>query len=321
MNEIDWSSTRVTVTGGAGFLGRVVCDRLRTLGAESVDIPRRTEYDLTHESDVERMYKAFAPDLVIHLAAEVGGIGANRDHPGRFFYANTAMGLHLIEHARRRDIRKFVQVGTVCSYPKHTDVPFREEELFNGYPEATNAPYGVAKRSLAVMLDAYRREYDLASAYLLPANLYGPHDNFDPQTSHVIPALIRKCCAAVDAGARSISCWGTGSASREFLYVDDAADAVVRAAAVIDEPSPINLGTGREVTIRELVELVAEYSGYSGQIDWDVAMPDGQPRRCLGIDRAREQLGWTATTDLMEGLRRTIAWYREQTSLREVRFD
>ena len=320
MSDIDWKSSRVTVTGGAGFLGRHVCDRLRTLGARSVDVPRRGDFDLTTEADVERMYESFAPDVVIHLAAEVGGIGANRQHPGRFYYANAAMGLHLIEHARRRGLRKFVQTGTVCGYPKHTQVPFNEADLFNGYPEETNAPYGVAKRSLAAMLDAYRREYGLASAYVLPANLYGPHDNFDLDTSHVIPALIRKCCDAADNNAASITCWGTGRASREFLFVDDAADAIVIAAALLDDPTPINLGTGREVTILELVETIAELSGFTGEIIWDSTMPDGQPRRCLDIGRARDLLRWSAAVDLADGLKRTIDWYRTQTELREVRY-
>ena len=320
MSDIDWKSCRVTVTGGAGFLGRHVCERLRAAGARSVDVPRRADFDLTNEADVERMYESLMPDVVIHLAAEVGGIGANREHPGRFYYANAAMGLHLIEHARRRGLRKFVQAGTVCGYPKHTEVPFKEADLFTGYPEETNAPYGVAKRAIAVMLDAYRREYGLASAYLLPTNLYGPHDNFDLETSHVTPALIRKCCDAADQNAGSITCWGTGRASREFLFVDDAADAIVKAAATLDEPTPINLGTGRDVTIRELAETIAELSGFTGEIVWDVTMPDGQPRRCLDVTLAHEQLGWSAAVELADGLRRTIDWYRTQTELREVRF-
>lgn len=312
---------RFTVTGGAGFLGKKVCESLRAAGAEHIDVPRSEEFDLTVEANVERMYAAFTPDVVIHLAAEVGGIGANRDHPGRFFYANAAMGLNLIEHARRNGVQRFVQIGTVCGYPKHTEVPFSEHDLFKGYPEETNAPYGVAKRSLAVMLDAYHREYGLAGAFLLPANLYGPDDNFDRHTSHVIPALIRKCCDAVDSNADSIVCWGTGRASREFLYVDDAAEAVARSAMMIDDPSPINLGTGNEVTIRELVETIAELSGFMGRIDWDATQPDGQPRRCLDIERAKARLGWSAKIGLAEGLERTIAWYRGHPPLREIRFD
>lgn len=318
MKTTDLSSLRITVTGGAGFLGRVVCEKLRGRGCRQIDVPRRAGYDLTREADVRRMYEDFRPDVVIHLAAEVGGIGANRDHPGRFFFANMAMGLHLIEEARRRGLRKFVQVGTVCAYPRLAPVPFREEDLWDGYPEETNAPYGVAKKSLGVMLDGYKREYGLGSAFLVPVNLYGPDDNFHPHTSHVIPALIRKCLGAQQRGEDRIVCWGTGSASREFLYVDDAAEAVVAAAEKIDEPQPINLGTGREVTIRRLVELIARLCEYEGNIAWDVDKPDGQPRRCLDVSRAAEMLGWRAATSLEEGLDRTIQWYRHQDRVREV---
>lgn len=305
---------RICVTGGAGFLGRPVLAALRQRGGadERLFVPRRRDYDLTREADVARLYDDARPDVVIHLAAEVGGIGANREHPGRFFFANMAMGLHLIEEARRRSIQKFVHTGTVCAYPKFAPVPFREDDLWNGYPEETNAPYGVAKKALFVMLDGYRREYGLASAVAVPVNLYGPHDNFDPQTSHVIPALIRKVQEARDAGSQSITCWGTGSASREFLYVDDAAEGIVRCAEAVDEPDPINLGTGREITIRALVELIADLMGYTGRIEWDASKPDGQPRRCLDTSRAEATLDWRARMELEEGLRRTIAWWAEE---------
>jgi GDP-L-fucose synthase len=317
---LDWTRLRVTVTGGAGFLGQVVCRKLAERGCTQIAVPRREDYDLTQESHVVRMYDDFKPDVVIHLAAEVGGIGANRDHPGRFFFANMAMGMHLIEHGRQREIKKFVQAGTVCAYPKHTPVPFREQELWNGYPEETNAPYGVAKKALFVMLDGYKREHGLNSTVLVPVNLYGPGDNFDLHTSHVIPALIRKCCDAVDLQNETITCWGTGSASREFLYVDDAAEGILAAAEQMDEPTPINLGTGSEIKIKQLVKLIAELAGFNGRIEWDATKPDGQPRRCLDIQRAEELLGWRAEVDLREGLKRTIEWYRAQDTVREVQY-
>jgi len=312
---IDWSGARVCVTGGAGFLGRVVVRKLRERGCKRIHIPRSAEFDLTTDRGVERMYSVFRPDVVLHLAAEVGGIGANRDNPGRFFYANMAMGLHLIEYARRLDIQKFVQVGTVCAYPKFTPVPFREEDLWNGFPEETNAPYGVAKKSLFTMLDAYRQQYDLRSAVAVPVNLYGPGDNFDPASSHVIPALIRKAVEAVDRGREELVCWGTGSASREFLYVDDAAEGILRVAEEMDDPVPINLGTGSEISIKDLTGLIAELTGFQGQIVWDASLPDGQPRRCLDTSRAAELLDWTAATDLRQGLQNTIAWYQSQRTV------
>jgi len=309
-----WAQQRVVVTGGGGFLGHVVCRKLleRGVAAERLLVPRRDGYDLTREADVVRMYADMRPDLVIHLAAEVGGIGANRAQPGRFFFANMAMGLHLIEQARVVGLRKFVHTGTVCAYPKFAPVPFKEEDLWNGYPEETNAPYGVAKKALFVMLDGYRRQYGLDSALVVPVNLYGPRDNFDPQTSHVIPALIRKCVDAQRRGDDVVTCWGTGSASREFLYVDDAAEGIVRAAERVRTPEPINLGTGREITIRALVELIGRLSGFEGRFKWDAAQPDGQPRRCLDTTRAGRILDWEAQTDLEEGLATTIAWWREQ---------
>lgn len=317
---LDWSKQRVTVTGGAGFLGQVVCRKLTERGCQHIDIPRRKDYDLTQQHDVARMYDDFKPDVVIHLAAEVGGIGANRDHPGRFFFANMAMGMHLIEQGRPRKLKKFVQTGTVCAYPKFTPVPFREEELWNGFPEETNAPYGVAKKALFLMLDAYKREYNFDSAVVVPVNLYGPGDNFDLHTSHVIPALIRKCVEAVDRGNNQIICWGTGSASREFLYVDDAAEGILVAAEKMDDPIPINLGTHSEITIKDLVELIARLTGFDGEIVWDATKPDGQPRRCLDVSRADKLLGWKARVGFEEGLHRTIDWFRSQETIREVRY-
>ncbi len=303
---------RIVVTGGAGFLGQAVVRVLRRRGVsdDRIVVPRRKDCDLTVESDVERLYEEARPDIVIHLAAEVGGIGANMAHPGRFFYDNMAMGLHLVEHARRRGLEKFVHTGTVCAYPKHCPVPFREEDLWNGYPEETNAPYGVAKKAIFVMLDGYRREYGLHSAVVVPVNLYGPGDNFDPQSSHVIPALIRKCEEARLAGSPQIVCWGTGKATREFLYVDDAAEGVVRAAEVMEEPTPINLGGGVETPIRELVGRIAKACRFDGRIEWDASMPDGQPRRGLDISRARKLLGWEPQQDFDRGLEATVAWWR-----------
>lgn len=307
-------SKRIVVTGGAGFLGRAVCERLRALGAADVLVPRRAEFDLTDALQVQRMYEHMRPQVVVHLAAEVGGIGANMANPGRFFYANMAMALHLIEAARVHGVEKFVQAGTICAYPKFTPVPFREEDLWNGYPEETNAPYGIAKKAAMVMLDGYRRQYGLKSAYVLPVNLYGPGDNFDLHTSHVIPALIRKCIEAQRAGLDRITCWGTGAASREFLYVDDAADGVVRAAEVMNEPEPLNLGTGSEITIRDLVTLIARLCDFKGEIAWDASKPDGQPRRCLDTQRAAQRLNWRAKVGFQEGLRRTIEWYRSHST-------
>jgi GDP-L-fucose synthase len=311
---MDLGGKRIVVTGGAGFLGTALCRTLRERGvpAEQIIVPRRRDYDLTIESQVERLYADARPDVVIHLAAEVGGIGANMAQPGRFFYANMAMGLHLVEHARRRDIEKFVHTGTVCAYPKHCPIPFREDDLWNGYPEETNAPYGVAKKAVFVMLDGYRRQYGLASAITVPVNLYGPGDNFDPASSHVIPALIRKCEEARLANAEEVVCWGTGAATREFLYVDDAAEGIVRAAETMEEPLPINLGGGVEIAIRDLVTKIAAACGYAGRITWDTAKPDGQPRRGLDITRAKTLLGWTPRQDFDTGLAATVAWWREQ---------
>jgi GDP-L-fucose synthase len=309
----DLAKKRIVVTGGAGFLGQAVLRVLRQRGVadEQIVVPRRREFDLTVESHVERLYETARPDVVLHLAAEVGGIGANMEHPGRFFYANMAMGLHLVEHARRRGLEKFVHTGTVCAYPKHSPIPFREENIWNGYPEETNAPYGVAKKAVFVMLDGYGREYGLKSAVLVPVNLYGPGDNFDPQSSHVIPALVRKCEEARLAGEPQIVCWGTGAATREFLYVDDAAEGIVRAAEVMDEPVPINLGGGDEIPIRDLVARIAKACNFEGRIEWDTTKPDGQPRRGLDISRARRLLGWEPKQDFDAGLAATVAWWRD----------
>ena len=316
----DLAKKRIVVTGGAGFLGRVVCEKLRQRGcpAANILVPRRAQFDLTHEADVKHLYDEMRPDVVVHLAAEVGGIGANMDNPGRFFFANMAMALHLIEQARLSRIDKFVQVGTICAYPKFTPVPFEEDDLWNGYPEETNAPYGVAKKAALVMLDAYYRQYGLKGAYVLPVNLYGPHDNFDLHTSHVIPALIRKCTAAIDERRDHIVCWGSGKVSREFLYVDDAAEGILRAAEVMDEPVPINLGTGMEITIKDLVELIARLTGFDGEIRWDATKPDGQPRRCLDTQRAKKLLAWQAQVGFEQGLRRTIDWWRDEASKRRT---
>ena len=305
---------RIVVTGGAGFLGRFVQAELKRRGAGDgqILVPTIEQYDLTREADVVRMYDDMRPTVVMHLAAEVGGIGANRDNPGRFFYANLAMGLHLIEHARLRGLRKFVQVGTICAYPKFTPVPFREEGLWNGYPEETNAPYGIAKKALLVMLQAYRQQYGLNGIYLLPVNLYGPGDNFDLKTSHVIPALIRKFVTARRKGLESVEVWGTGNASREFLYVEDCARGLVDATEKYDQPEPVNLGAGFEITIKDLVEKIRSMVGYEGQVAWDSSKPDGQPRRCLDVSRAREFFGFEAGISFDEGLRQTIQWWETQ---------
>ena len=299
------------VTGGAGFLGAPVCRLLRERGAADVLAPRKAEYDLTDASAVARLFGHAQPDVVLHLAAEVGGIGANRDNPGRFFYANMAMGLHMVEQARLSEVQKFVQVGTVCSYPKFTPVPFSEASLWDGYPEETNAPYGVAKKALLVMLGGYREQYGFPGIFLMPTNLYGPRDNFDPESSHVIPALIRKCEEARIADEPSITCWGTGSASREFLYVNDCAQAIVDATERYDSPEPVNIGVGKEIAIRDLVGLIAQATGFAGEIRWDTTKPDGQPRRVLDTARAEQEFGFHASTSFEDGLRTTVDWFRE----------
>ncbi len=305
-----WQDKRVVVTGGAGFLGSKVVQQLEAQGCREICIPRSSSYDLTQMEAVRQLYADAKPDLVIHLAARVGGIGANRENPGKFFYDNLMMGTQMIEVGRQTNVDKFVCIGTVCAYPKYTPVPFHEDDLWNGYPEETNAPYGIAKKALLVQLQAYRQQYGFNGIYLLPVNLYGPGDNFDPGSSHVIPALIKKCVDAVEKGAIHIDVWGTGNASREFLYVDDAAAGIVRATELYNGEEPVNLGAQREITIRELVMLIAELTGFTGEIRWDATKPDGQPRRCLDTTRAAELFGFTATTDFRKGLRETINWYQ-----------
>ena len=305
-----WEGRRVTVTGGAGFLGSAVVRRLHEAGASEIFVPRSAQYDLRKAPDIERALADGRPDLIIHLAAVVGGIGANRESPGRFFYDNAIMGIELMERARLAGVDKFVAIGTVCAYPKLTPVPFREEDLWNGYPEETNAPYGLAKKMLLVQAQAYRDQYGFNAIYLLPVNLYGPGDNVDPARSHVIPALIRKCVDACERGEDFIEAWGTGSASREFLYVDDAARGIVLAAERYDGREPINLGVGSEITIRDLTELIARLTGFTGEIRWDPSKPNGQPRRALDTSRAREAFGFTSSTSFEDGLRATIDWYR-----------
>jgi GDP-L-fucose synthase len=307
---VELTGKRILLTGGAGFLGRHVQEALKAFGAEGVVAPRKAEYDLTREESVARLFRDHRPQVVIHLAAVVGGIGANRERPGEFLYDNLIMGAQLMEHARRSGVEKFVGVGTICSYPKLTPVPFREDDLWNGYPEETNAAYGLAKKMLLVQGQAYRAQYGFNAIHLLPVNLYGPGDNFDPASSHVIPALLLKCQQAIDRGDSEIVCWGDGSPTREFLYVADAASAVVAATRSYDGPEPVNVGAGFEISIRELAELVAELMSFEGTIRWDTTKPNGQPRRCLNVDRAREFFGFRATTDFRAGLAKTIEWFR-----------
>ena len=303
---------KITVTGGSGFLGKFVVARLKAQGATELFVPRKRAYDLCHREEVARLYAEAQPQILIHLAATVGGIGANRTNPGRFFYENMAMGLHIVEEARRYGrLEKFVLVGTTCSYPKHAATPFQEEDLWNGYPEETNAPYGIAKKALLVMALGYREQYGLNSIYLIPANLYGPGDNFDVETSHVVPALIRKFVEAKESGAPSVAAWGTGNVSREFLYVEDAAEGIVLATLRYEGTDPVNLGTGCEIRIRDLVDEIRKLSGYTGEVSWDPSQPDGQPRRRLDVEKALQEFGFRARTDLHEGLEKTLAWYEQ----------
>jgi GDP-L-fucose synthase len=299
------------VTGGGGFLGKAVVKRLEAAGATEIFVPRSRDYDLRSRDGIDRALADGRPDLVIHLAAVVGGIGANRENPGRFFYENAVMGIELMEQARLAGVEKFVQIGTVCSYPKFTPVPFREDDIWNGYPEETNAPYGLAKKMLLVQGQAYRQQYGINVIHLIPVNLYGPGDNFDPASSHVIPALIKKCVDARERGDDHIDVWGTGSASREFLYVDDAAEGIVLGAERYDGAEPVNLGVGHEITIRELVTLIARLTAFTGELHWDASKPDGQPRRALDTSRARERFGFVAGTSFEDGLRSTVDWYEQ----------
>jgi GDP-L-fucose synthase len=304
-----WQNKRVTVTGGAGFLGSFVVEKLRQRGCTDIFVPRSREYDLVEVEAVKRLYRQARPDIVIHLAARVGGIGANRANPGKFFYDNAMMGIQLIEQGRLQGLEKFVALGTVCSYPKFAPVPFDEKDLWNGYPEETNAPYGLAKKMLLAQSEAYRAQYGFNSIFLVPVNLYGPRDNFDLETSHVIPALIRKCLEAKQQGDPEIVCWGDGTPTREFLFVEDCADAIILATEEYNNSEPVNLGTAHEISIRDLVELIAELTEYGGGVTWDLNKPNGQPRRSLNTDRARKLFGFTAKTSFREGLQRTIDWF------------
>jgi len=304
-----WKNKKVIVTGGAGFLGSFVLEQLRASGCNDIFIPIIEEYDLRREADIIKMYRQFPADMVIHLAAAVGGIGANQANPGSFFYDNLIMGIQLIEQARLHNIPKFLAIGTVCAYPKYAPVPFKEEDIWNGYPEDTNAPYGLAKKMLLVQSQAYRQQYGYNSIFLLPLNLYGPRDNFRPDSSHVIPAIIKKCVDAKRAGEGSITLWGTGSASRGFLYVEDAARGILLAAERYNKSDPVNLGTPQEIKIKDLVAIIARLTGYKGAIVWDKTKPDGQPRRCLDVTKAREEFGFLAQTDFQTGLKKTIDWY------------
>jgi GDP-L-fucose synthase len=308
---LDWSEKRICVTGGAGFLGTHLIENLRARGAEEIFIPTIESYDLVDPDAIQRMLSDSDPDVIIHLAAHVGGIGANREHPAEFFYDNLMMGVQLMHRAWEWGVEKFVAIGTVCAYPKFTPVPFKEEDLWKGYPEETNAPYGLAKKMLLVQSQAYRQQYDFNSIFLLPVNLYGPGDNFDPRSSHVIPALIRKCVEAQEAGAEHIVVWGDGSPTREFIYVEDAAEGIALATARYNESEPVNIGSGFEISIKDLAEKIARMTGFEGELVWDISKPNGQPRRALDTSRAREKFGFEAQTDFDAGLEKTIDWYRK----------
>ena len=316
-----WKNQRVIVTGGAGFLGTVLVEKLKEQGCQSIVVPRSKECDLRDRDAIVQLYKTHQPDVVIHLAAVVGGIAANRENPGRFFYDNAIMGIQLMEYARQLGVKKFVATGTICAYPKFTPVPFKEDDLWQGYPEETNAPYGLAKKMMLVQAQAYRAQYGFNAIYLLPVNLYGPGDNFDLQSSHVIPALIRKFVEAKATGSPNVVLWGDGSATREFLYVEDAAAGLVLAAERYNGDQPVNLGSGQEISIRDLAELIKAEVGYQGLIRWDTSQPNGQPRRCLDVSRARELFGFVAHTSLREGIAKTVAWFlAHQSSVREIKY-
>ncbi|MBA7627324.1 GDP-L-fucose synthase [subsurface metagenome] len=306
-----WESKRVLVTGGSGFLGSYLVEKLRKRGCQNVFVPQSKNYDLVEMEAVKKVYKNSKPDIVIHLAAKVGGIGANRANPGKFFYDNLMMGVQMMEVGRQFGIEKFVALGTVCAYPKFTPVPFKEENLWNGYPEETNAPYGLAKKMLLVQSQAYRQQYGFNSIFLLPVNLYGPRDNFDPESSHVIPALIKKCFDAIQNKEDKIVVWSDGTPTREFLYVEDAAEAILLASERYNKSDPVNIGAGFEISIKELVKLIAKLSGFQGRIIWDKTKPNGQPRRRLDIAKAEKEFGFRAKTSLEEGLKKTIEWYRQ----------
>lgn len=306
-----WHNKRILVTGGAGFLGSFVVEKLKQRGCKNIFVPEIKDYDLVQQEAVKRAYQDAKPNIVIHLAAIVGGIGANKENPGRFFYDNAMMGIQLLHEGFLRKIDKFVALGTICAYPKFTPVPFKEENLWDGYPEETNAPYGLAKKMSLVQAQAYRQQYGFNTIYLLPVNLYGPGDNFDPTSSHVIPALIKKCVDALEKGEDSIEVWGTGKASREFLYVEDAAEAICLATEKYNKPDPVNIGAGFEITIKDLVELIAKLTGFKGEIVWDASKPDGQPRRMLDTSKAEKEFGFKAKTTFEEGLKKTIEWYRD----------
>jgi GDP-L-fucose synthase len=316
---MDWSRSRVLVTGGAGFLGSFVVEKLKQRGCSDIIVPRAEQYDLRDGHVIQSLYEQARPHMVFHLAAVVGGIGANRANPGRFFYDNAIMGIQLMEHARRFGVEKFVAVGTVCAYPKFTPVPFREHDLWNGYPEETNAPYGLAKKMLLVQAQAYRAQYGFNAIYLLPVNLYGPRDNFEAETSHVIPALIRKCVEAKESRERQIVLWGDGSPTREFLYVEDAAEGLLLAAERYNGDGPVNLGTGQEISIRDLAQIIAAEVGFSGTIRWDTTQPNGQPRRCLDVTRAEQLFGFKARHSFREGIARTVKWYQETRAVTSTR--
>lgn len=304
-----WKGKRVMVTGGSGFLGGFVVDKLKAEGAADIAIPRHRKDDLRHKENIERVIRESRPQVIIHLAARVGGIGANRAHPAEFFYDNLMMGVQLMHHAWEAGVEKFVAVGTVCAYPKFAPVPFREDDLWNGYPEETNAPYGLAKKMLLVQSQSYRQQYGFNSIYLLPVNLYGPRDNFNPESSHVIPALIKKCVEARERGADHIDAWGDGSPTREFLYVEDAAEGLVLAAEKYDKPDPVNLGSAFEISIKDLTETIARLTGFTGEIRWDTSQPNGQPRRKLDVSRAEREFGFRSHTSFEDGLKKTIDWY------------